>query len=194
MHASVWDSQLQGASDARGSGSQGAASPFQKANTHLLGRKPQEPVQKLSIKIRGNNKTSWVKGRTRGVRAARANRLPREMRAAESKGWAEQRTPELLHPSTPSHSSALKGLLPPSMAGGAKVGRSRHRGQRKLASVDHQPQFCLVSKRFNYLWNEPLRLPFPCPEATASPPLSPNRPFIFQRRPRSSLKGIHSFI
>lgn len=61
-----------------------------------------------------------------------------------------------------------------------------------MASVDHQPQFCLVSKRFNHLWNKPLCLPFPCPEATASP-LCPNRPFIFWRRPRSLLKGIHSF-
>ena len=36
-----------------------------------------------------------------------------------------------------------------------------------------------------------LCLPFPFPEATASP-LCPNQPFIFWR-PRSSLKGIHSF-
>lgn len=105
--------------------------------------------------------------------------LPREMRAAESKGWAKRGTLELLHPSIPSRSSAIKGFLPPSLAGGAKDGHSPAQGMEEVESVDHQPQFCLVSKRFNHLWNRPLSA-CPSPSLKQQPhPSAPTSPLYF---------------
>ena len=138
----------------------GSSVPFQRANRHPLGRKPQEPLQKLWVTIRRNKETPWARTRAQPAACPPPSQEPR---AAERRG-GEAGTPR----------------APPSLAGPrTAAARRRDRRSRHLQVTSRS----LVRERLDRLRNKLLHLPLACPGSLT---LCPKPPFAFRKRPCSS--------